>query len=664
MRLPGGGARPCSVSKDLSSMRFDDLKLTTKSLLPLALTCLLFLGVTALGVHRIDDLGRRYQYLTEHSDAALARLLRMNRTAIEVGYAVHSMIAYESDTELFKIAETNFESARERIDGHLNAAAQLDPPRAPAIETFHERIDKIIEAARPAVRIAKDIPGVEVGSRLQPHELDALAECMAIMRGVDMQLDKLTDDMKKYNATVLNDNQRVGDELRRQTQQTIWTMLIVGALALVGGGASAIFVASRKIGAPLARLTGQMSAIAGGDLNVAVEGVGRGDEVGAMAKALDTFKRNALELRAVEARAAEAKRRGDEAEAQRRAEQALAERERETALRAIGKGLEKLASKDLVYRLAEDMPAAYRGLQNDFNAALGQLETALAVVAGGAHALGSGVGQIAVAADDLARRTEQQAASLEQTAAALEEITTTVKKSAEGAGHASDIVGATKTEAEKSGQIVRRAVDAMGRIEKSSQQIGQIIGVIDEIAFQTNLLALNAGVEAARAGEAGKGFAVVASEVRALAQRSAEAAKEIKGLISTSTIEVEQGVDLVGATGRALERIVAQVAEIDKVVTDIAAGAREQATGLAEINTAVTQMDQNTQKNAAMVEETTAASHGLRKETEGLTRSVASFRLGAAPAHAPRPALKTVAVAGRGAAQRKPQAAQDDWEAF
>ncbi|WP_400766421.1 methyl-accepting chemotaxis protein [Methylosinus sporium] len=645
-------------------MRFDDFKLTTKNLLPLALTGLLFLGVTALGVYRIQDLGHHYQYLTDHSDAALVRLLRTNRTAVEVGYAVHSMIAYESDTELFKLAEKNFGTAKERVDALLDAATQLDPARAPAIKAFRARIDKIIDDSAPAIDIARNVPGVEIGSRLQPRELDALAKCLAILRNVDMQLEKLTEDMKKFNEAVLEDNQHVGDELRRQTEQTIWTMVIVGALALLAGGGATFYVSSRKIGAPIARLTGQMSAIAGGNLDIVVEGVTRRDEVGAMAQALDTFKRNAHELQAAEARTAEEKRRSERADAERRAEAAIAEKEREAALKAIGRGLEKLAAKDLVYRLSEDMPAAYRGLQSDFNAAIGQLEAALGVVAGGAEAIGSGVDQIAVAADDLARRTEQQAASLEETAAALEEITTTVKKSAEGAASASDIVGSTKTEAEKSGAIVRRAVDAMGRIEKSSQEIGQIIGVIDEIAFQTNLLALNAGVEAARAGEAGKGFAVVASEVRALAQRSAEAAREIKSLISTSTVEVEQGVELVGATGRALEKIVTQVAEIDRVVADIAAGAREQATGLAEVNAAVTQMDQNTQKNAAMVEETTAASHSLRKETEGLTRSVASFRLGERP-QARRPAPRAV-FAGGGSALRKPQPvpAQEDWTEF
>ena len=239
----------------------------------------------------------------------------------------------------------------------------------------------------------------------------------------------------------------------------------------------------------------------------------------------------------------------------------------------------------------------------------------------------SATGEISTAADDLSRRTEQQASSLEETAAALEQITATVKKTAEGAKHARDVVSTAKVDADKSGEVVREAMAAMTGIDKSSKQISQIIGVIDEIAFQTNLLALNAGVEAARAGDAGRGFAVVASEVRALAQRSAEAAKEIKGLISTSTAQVDQGVLLVTQTGEALERIVAQVVEINGIITDIAASAQEQATGLQQVNTAVNEMDQVTQKNAAMVEETTAAAHALADETEELGRLVARYRI-------------------------------------
>ena len=264
-----------------------------------------------------------------------------------------------------------------------------------------------------------------------------------------------------------------------------------------------------------------------------------------------------------------------------------------------------------------------------------------------AQGVRSGAEEITQASDDLSRRTEQQAASLEETAAALDQITATVRHTAEGASEARNTVSAAKADAERSGAVVREAVQAMGGIETSSKQIGHIIGVIDEIAFQTNLLALNAGVEAARAGDAGRGFAVVATEVRALAQRSAEAAKEIKALISASGQQVEAGVKLVGETGKALERIVAQVAQLNRLVADIAASAQEQATGLHEVNTAVNQMDQVTQQNAAMVEESTAASHGLSGEAKELARLVGQFNLGdIAPkpaAAAPRKALPPAA---------------------
>jgi methyl-accepting chemotaxis protein len=243
------------------------------------------------------------------------------------------------------------------------------------------------------------------------------------------------------------------------------------------------------------------------------------------------------------------------------------------------------------------------------------------------QAIHSGTQEISTASNDLSRRTEQQASSLEETAAALDEITATVKKAAEGAIHARKVVADTKKDAEKSGEVVRKAVEAMGGIENSSQQIGQIIGVIDEIAFQTNLLALNAGVEAARAGDAGRGFAVVASEVRTLAQRSAEAAKEIKGLISTSTGQVQRGVDLVTETGTALAHIIVRVTEVNSAVAEIAAGAQEQATGLQHVNVALNQMDQVTQQNAAMAEEATAAGRGLAYESDQLSRLIAQFRV-------------------------------------
>ncbi len=358
------------------------------------------------------------------------------------------------------------------------------------------------------------------------------------------------------------------------------------------------------------------------------------------------------------------------------AEQARSD-ERTMVVTSIGDAVASLQRGDLGHKITRRLPDEYGRLCADFNGAMAKLQDTMRHVATSASTIRSGTGEISTASDDLSRRTEQQAASLEETAAALDEITATVRKTAEGSKHARSVVGSARGSAEQSGQVVRQAVEAMSGIERSSREIGQIIGVIDEIAFQTNLLALNAGVEAARAGDAGRGFAVVASEVRALAQRSADAAKEIKALISTSSQQVAQGVTFVGQTGEALGRIVAQVAEIDGIVGEIAASAQEQATALDEVNTAVNQMDQVTQQNAAMVEEATAASQALAQEASELTRLIGEFQLGddateirpPATRSVRRPTASTVVAlrpVGRGGAARVPQGAAPDeaWTEF
>jgi len=373
-------------------------------------------------------------------------------------------------------------------------------------------------------------------------------------------------------------------------------------------------------------------------------------------------------------------------EARLKSEAEAQARERSMVANSIGAGLAKLATKDLSFRMNDDLPDAYAKLQSDFNAALEQLDEALQNIRSSTETMASGTQEISSASNDLSRRTEQQACSLEEAASALDEITTTVKKTASSAAHAREVVSAAKVDAEQGGDVVRRAVGAMGEIEKSSEQISQIISVIDEIAFQTNLLALNAGVEAARAGDAGRGFAVVASEVRALAQRSADAAKEIKNLISTSTGQVGEGVDLVAETGKALERIVTRVAEITSLVTDIATGAQEQASGLQEVNVAVAEMDKVTQQNAAMAEEATAASVSLAKEGDQMASLIHQFNISGqaaavtpiarphktngngatAPSQTPRTQLKNVAGINGSAAVRKPEPAEaeESWQDF
>ncbi|WP_374574335.1 methyl-accepting chemotaxis protein [Phenylobacterium sp.] len=355
----------------------------------------------------------------------------------------------------------------------------------------------------------------------------------------------------------------------------------------------------------------------------------------------------------------------------RRYRAAQAERERlqqeqSIVVDGLKSGLSQLAGGDLTVRMSQ-IPDAYAQVGEDFNEAVAHLDDFMGAIYANVEAIRGGAGEIGSAADDLSRRTEQQAASLEETAAALDQITATVKRASAGAQEADEAARSAKSEAEESGRIVNSAVAAMSAIEHSSDQISQIIGVIDEIAFQTNLLALNAGVEAARAGEAGRGFAVVASEVRALAQRSAEAAKEIKTLITASSEQVESGVDLVGRTGEALGRMVEKVGQISKLVSEIANSAKEQAEGLGQVNTAINEMDQVTQQNAAMVEQSTAASHSLEQEAEMLVQGVARFRVSnnvAATAPAGRrttTVLKTAGGRGLSAAKR-PQV--QEWEEF
>jgi methyl-accepting chemotaxis protein len=315
----------------------------------------------------------------------------------------------------------------------------------------------------------------------------------------------------------------------------------------------------------------------------------------------------------------------------------------------MGEAMKALASGDLTHRIGEGIPAEYSQLRLDFNNALERMAGTLSGIQTSSRVINNSIEELSQASDDMSRRTEQQAAALLQTTTALNELAEGVKRTAEGASQVSGAVSAANTGAANSRSVVGEAGAAMGQIEGSSREIGQIIGLIDDIAFQTNLLALNAGVEAARAGDAGRGFAVVASEVRALAQRSADAAKAIKALISTSSSQVAQGVELVRKTGLTLDTIGTNVSQIEGLVSGIASAARNQSGGLSQVSEAVNQMNQAVQQNAAMVEETTAAVHSLRGEIDELTRSIAAFKIerGGAPVdfnRLPVPAKRRVAA--------------------
>ncbi|MBE3637884.1 methyl-accepting chemotaxis protein [Mangrovicoccus algicola] len=506
--------------------------------------------------------------------------------------------------------------------------------------------------------------------------------------------------------------------------------MAVGLAGMVILGVVIVAIA-RSVTRPLASLNARMATLSAGDLEADIPCLSSRDEFGEMARAVQGFRdglrENARLSAEVEARhkaevAAEAQRleaeqekKRAEQEREREAEQARRDAQaREEALRAesvekadrerretlarqeqvvsiLADALRTLAAGDLGARIDQEFDGAYEELRNDFNSTVDTLEEVIAGISeSSGHIVEKGEA-ITSSAEDVAKRTEQAAATLEETAAALEQLTSSVALAAKGAKDADRIVVDARGTAEQSGEVVRQAVEAMGAIEQSSDKISKIIHVIDDIAFQTNLLALNAGVEAARAGEAGRGFAVVASEVRALAQRSSDAAREINALISESGEQVNRGVSLVGEAGETLRRIAASVSEISSHVSDIARSAGEQSVGLGEINTSVSHLDNTTQANTALFQDTLSASQSLTREAVNLGNAVAQFRLspgraaalarlapagpseemaaspGSSPVPAERPARRASAGGGPAAAAAPPAASPVDdggWEDF
>lgn len=562
-------------------------------------------AVNQYALHEVTIGSDRYNQIVDGKDV-IADILPPPLYIVEAYLEARIIL---ENTDEYEARKANFVRMKTEFDGQQAKWLQSTLPdniRVTLTRDSHAAATKFWKELN-----SRFLPAIETGKR---------ADAAASMK-------KLHEFFQEHRRIVVQIVANANDFLVHTEAETaslesglIVTSIVLSLLTLAALILS-VFQMRKVVTKPLDRITSRMNALAKGDYDSEIPYSHKGNEIGDIARALEKFRAAAFEK--IEADAALEKER-EQADANRR----KASEDVKVAVEIIGKSLGELADGNLATRVTDQLSREYSGLATDFNSAVEKLQNTMTSVVAGMGSIDSGNSEVAVATNDLSRRTEHQAAALEETAASVAEITESVQKSSVGAERAREISTSTQAEAEQSGQIVSSAVTAMSEIEKSADEINDIIGVMDEIAFQTNLLALNAGVEAARAGDAGRGFAVVASEVRALAERSATAARQVQDLISTSTTQVKDGVRLVKSTGEALDRISKGVVEINSVVSEITDGTRIQAESLGQVNSAVSQLDQVTQENAAMVEEASAATRQLATQSSELTNIIGGFRLG------------------------------------
>ena len=613
------------------------MSIRSKLLLAFGVVCLLSAGAALYSIRHVSALSSLVTQLYDGPLMAVSYARSAQVNFAEARHAVEDAIVMQEPMTSERIA--SIEKSMQQF------ASDMAVVQERMGEAAHNEIKTILSSSNNWFRMGM--------AHLKPpsagvRELTAPQIIVKEGRAVSAAIEGLIENVSAYGFNFRSGADAAAESVKSNLVMLAAATVVIGLIFAFGSAYSMV--------RPLRKLTTSMKELGEGNFDIVLPGVGRRDEIGAIAGAVEAFK-----IKAKTKAEEDAQRQLDEmAEQERRdaSERQRVEAERRShaetqaqVIEILANGLRQLSSGDLTVRLDEGLPEVYQQIKDDFNQTATQLEQTIAAIVTATREVTNASSEIASSTTDLSQRTEMQAASLERTSASLEEIATTVRTNAQNAQAANQSAGGMRTVAERGGMVVGETVQAMARIEQSSHRIADIITVIDEIARQTNLLALNAAVEAARAGEAGRGFAVVASEVRSLAQRSAQAAKDINGLITNSNGLVKEGVDLVNKTGLSLNEIMQSIKQVSDIVSGIATASAEQATGIEHVNKSLVEMDEVTQQNSAVVEENAATAKLLEQQAKTMDGLVAVFRIAendAAPAVAskhPVPMHRARAVA-------------------